>query len=64
MTMDISGYVLETLREGGEFTLYRARPQDDAGSFLVLAPVADRPAPASLKRLEHEYTLAPELDPG
>jgi hypothetical protein len=62
--MDISGYVLETLREGGEFALCRGRQQADSGSILVLVPVADRPTPASLKRLEHEYALAAELDPG
>ncbi|MCW3094660.1 MAG: protein kinase [Chthonomonadaceae bacterium] len=61
--MDISGYVLETLREGGEFALYRGRQQIDSDSVLVLAPVADRPASESLKRLEYEYALAAELDP-
>ena len=61
--MDISGYVLETLWEGGEFALYRARPPDAAGSVLVRAPVADRPAPATLQRLEHEYSFAAELEP-
>ena len=62
--MDLSRYVLETLWEGGEFALYRGRQQDDSGSVLVRAPVADRPAPASLTRLEHEYSLAAKLDPG
>src|SRR5437764_15234065 len=63
-TMDLSGHVLETLTESAEFALYRARPPDDAASVLVRAPVADRPAPATLQRLEHEYSLAAELDPG
>src|SRR6266849_6682240 len=62
-TMDISGYVLEQLWEGGEFALYRGRPPAASGSVLVRAPVADRPAPASVQRLEHEYSLAAELDP-
>src|SRR6266446_5913503 len=62
--MDVAGYVLETLAEGGEFALYRGRPPDASGSVLVRAPVVDRPAPATLQRLEHEYSLAAELDPG
>src|SRR5438270_816799 len=62
-TMDISGYALETLWEGGEFALSRGRPPDASASVLVRAPVADRPAPATLQRLEHEYSLAAELDP-
>jgi hypothetical protein len=41
--MDLSGYVLETLREDREFALYRARPQGDSGSVLVQAPVAGEP---------------------
>jgi hypothetical protein len=61
--MDLSGYVLETRREDGEVALYRARPQGDSGSVLVQAPVADRLSPASLKRIDHEYALAPEMDP-
>ena len=32
--------------------------------MLVLAPSAERPAPASLRRMEHEYSLRAELDPG
>src|SRR5262249_6759807 len=33
-------------------------------SLLVVAPVGEHPAPASLRRLEHEYALQAELDPG
>src|SRR5262249_49263344 len=33
-------------------------------ALLVVAPVGDHPAPASLRRLEHEYALRAELDPG
>ncbi|MDB5407616.1 MAG: histidine kinase, partial [Rhodospirillales bacterium] len=29
----------------------------------VLAPIAEQPAPASLRQLEHEYSLAADLDP-
>src|SRR5712692_1299063 len=60
---ELSGYVLETLRKGGEFILYRGRQRDDPFPVLMLAPIAEHPAPASLRRLEHEYSLAAELDP-
>src|SRR5437899_6598329 len=60
---ELSGYVLETLRKGGEFVLYRGRQRGDPSPVLVLAPIAEQPTPASLRRLEHEYSLAAELDP-
>src|SRR5260370_5510599 len=60
---ELSGYVLETLRKGGEFILYRGRQRGNPFPVLVLTPVAEQPAPASLRRLEHEYSLAAELDP-
>src|SRR5438093_498870 len=59
---ELSGYVLETLREGGEFTLYRGWQHGNPLPVLVLTPVAEQPTPASLKQLEHEYALAVELD--
>src|SRR5712671_608464 len=59
--MDLTGYDLETLRDSGEFVLFRARKLGNPVPVLVL--VAERPASASLKRLEHEYALAADLDP-
>src|SRR6202521_2701206 len=60
---ELSGYVLETLRKGGEFILYRGRQRGNPFPVLVLAPIAEQPAAASLRRLEHEYSLAADLDP-
>src|SRR5260221_2267826 len=60
---DLVGYVLETLRLGSEYILYRGRPADSAASILVLAPAAEQQSPANLRRLEHEYAIASELDP-
>ena len=60
---ELSGYVLEPLRKGREFILYRGRQRGNPFPVLVLAPIAEQPAPASLKRLEHEYSLAAEFDP-
>src|SRR5713101_5029949 len=57
-----SGYVLEPLREGADFTLYRGRQHGNPSPLLVIALSAEQPSPQSLRRLEHEYSLAPELD--
>jgi PAS domain S-box-containing protein len=58
-----SEYVLEPLREGADFTLYRGRERGNQIPILALAVAAERPSPQSLRRLEHEYSLATELDP-
>src|SRR5712671_1728288 len=60
---DPSGYVLEPLREGSDFILYRGRQPGNPSPVLVVALAADRPSPQGLRRLEHEYSLAAELDP-
>src|SRR5258706_2910657 len=57
------GHVLETLREGGEFTLYGSRQHGYPYPVLVVALAAEQPSPQSLKRLEHEYSLSADLDP-
>src|ERR1700761_8995926 len=58
-----SGYVLEPLREAPDFILYRGRQPGNPSAVLVVALAADRPSPQTLRRLEHEYSLAAELDP-
>ena len=58
-----SEYVLEPIRNGAEFTLYRARQRGNPMPLLVVAPTAEQPLPQSLRRLEHEYSLAAELEP-
>src|SRR5712664_1527602 len=58
-----SGYVLVPLREGADFTLYRGRQHGDPSSVLAIALSAEQPSPQSLRQLEHEYSLAAELDP-
>jgi predicted ATPase/signal transduction histidine kinase len=57
-----SEYALELLREGAEFTLYRGRERGSQMPILARAVVAERPSSQSLRRLEHEYSLATELD--
>jgi predicted ATPase/signal transduction histidine kinase len=57
-----SEYVLETLREGADFTLYRGRERGSQMPILALTVAAEHPSPQSLRRLKHEYSLATELD--
>jgi predicted ATPase/two-component sensor histidine kinase len=58
---ELSGYVFETLRVGGDFVLSRGHKSGNADPILVLAPVAAQQSPANLRQLEHEYALASEL---
>jgi len=55
--------LLDALLEGAEFTLYRAREHGNPSPILVVGPTAEQPLPQSLRRLEHEYSLAAELEP-
>jgi PAS domain S-box-containing protein len=57
-----SGYVLESLREGPDFTLYRGRQNGNSSPVLAVALTAEHLSPQGLRRLEHEYSLAAELD--
>src|ERR1700733_10666068 len=57
-----SGYMLEPIRESADFTLYRGRQQGNPSSILAVALTAEQPSPQSFRRLEHEYSLAAELD--
>ena len=64
--LELSEYHLERLRKDEEFLLYRGQPrrQTDATppSILALTPLADHPAPTSLRRMEHDYALRAELN--
>ena len=65
--IDLAAYVLEPLHQEGACLLSRGQLRGQrvgmVPSLLVVAPVGDHPAPASLRRLEHEYALRAELDP-
>src|SRR6266478_6115365 len=56
-------YLLETLRDDGELTLYRGHEPGEQASVLIVAPAAEQPSPQSLRQLEHECSLAADLDP-
>src|ERR1700723_1014000 len=59
---ELSAYVLEPIREGPDFTLYRGRQHGNPSRVLAVALAAEHPSPQGLRRLEHEYSLAAELD--
>src|SRR4029077_17958374 len=58
-----SGYMFEPLREAADFTLYRGRQHGNPSPVLAMAPSAEQPLSQTLRRLEHEYSLAADLDP-
>ena len=61
---ELSGFVLEPIREGADFTLYRGRQHGNSSPVLVVMLASEQPSPQGLRRLEHEYSLAAdELDP-
>jgi predicted ATPase/signal transduction histidine kinase/GAF domain-containing protein len=63
MTMiDLSDYTFTVLRGDREFVLSRGRRRDDSFTILTLAPTASYGSLANVRRLEHEYALANELD--
>ena len=59
--MELSGYLLEPLREDEEFILYRGHP-GQGPSVLLLAPVSPHPALETLKKIEHQHSFGGELD--
>ena len=66
-TLQLADEPRQTLREDGEFVLYRGRYRSSINAVpqpaLVVAPLREHTAPRSLRRMEHEYSLRAELDP-
>src|ERR1700722_9403267 len=66
-TLEFSDGAPQTLRDDGEFGLYRTRYRSSANGdlqpALVVATLKEHTAPRSLRRMEHEYSLRAELDP-
>jgi predicted ATPase len=56
-------YALEPIWEGADFTLYCGRQHGNPSPVLAVALAAEQPSAQGLRRLEHEYSLAAELDP-
>jgi PAS domain S-box-containing protein len=66
VTLDLSGYTLEPLRQDSEFSLFRARADahnsTSPSSVLVLTPTAEHPRSDRLRMLEHEFGMRDELE--
>src|SRR5580692_10830038 len=62
--MELSRYSLESLREDGEFVLYRDENSNQTGSpsVLLLAPASKHPALETLRKIEREFSLKDLLD--
>jgi PAS domain S-box-containing protein len=61
-TIEDSEYVLESLRVGVDFTLYRGTERGNPMPILATVAATEHPPPHILRRLKHEYSLATELD--
>jgi hypothetical protein len=61
--VDLSQYQLEALRRDEEFVLYRGVHSNHSvlPSILLLAPASMRPAPETLRKIEHETFGGPEV---
>ena len=63
--IDLVNYALAPLHEDGELILYRAahaNPADEgAPSVLVVGPAGEYVSPATLARLEHDFTTLAEI---
>src|SRR4029077_16521799 len=61
LTMDLSGYSLEALREDAEFVLYRGQAVAtralEPRTVLVSMPISAHPAPDLVRMLEHEWAF-------
>src|SRR5438132_11715387 len=61
--MDLSEYAFELVRSDEALALHRGRSGTPSSRrpILLLTPLSGHPAPATLERLGHEYSLAPAL---
>ena len=64
--MDLGEYALDPLRRDEEFILHRGRnrspKEGEPLSILLLAAASQHPAPETVRKLEHEFSLRNELD--
>lgn len=61
--IELSRDALQELGQDGEFMLSRGLRAGDRSPLLVVTPVLEHPAPASVRRLEHAYALRDALEP-
>jgi len=61
-TRQLAGYALEALREDEEFVTLRGSADGDRGPVLAIAPALEHPAPETIDRLRHAFSLRDEID--
>ena len=62
--LELSDYVFHPLNKDEELVLSRGQPKHkEAATILLLAPASLHPQPEAVKKIEHEYSLANELEP-
>ncbi|HET9376016.1 MAG TPA: AAA family ATPase [Chthoniobacterales bacterium] len=59
---ELTSFTLERLWEDGEMVLLRGKQNTGSARVLVMAPALERPAPETIARLRHAYSLASQLD--
>jgi len=59
----LSRYVLKTVRKDDEFALYRGRSDADLAPILVVEPPSEYTSPATIRKLEHAYSLGSNCMP-
>ena len=67
VTLNLSGYTLESLRQDSEFTLFRGRAtasvlNGSSTTVLVATSTPEQPRTDRLRMLEHEFELRAELE--
>lgn len=63
VSVQISGYSLDRLRDDGEFVLYWAHPKPaEPLPILLLTPALTRLSPETVEKIDHECSLRSELD--
>ena len=60
---ELTCFMLERLWEDGELVLFRGKRDAGLARVLVMAPALEQPAPETIARLHHAYSLAAEMDP-
>ena len=60
---ELTSFMLERLWEDGELVLFRGKRDAGLARVLVMAPALEQPAPETIARLHHAYSLAAEMDP-
>ena len=59
---DLTKCEIEVLDDDGEFVVSRLKSPEGQPSWLMISPVLDQPAPASLAKLEHAFALGKDLE--